>query len=112
MEPEKVVYTSFEEKNNLGGLKHRKYKRKCVEHYASETCPERCVVELYLRNTRRSAQSQQSQWHFLFKTKSTSEVTTFQIKVRGQSYILVIEKSYSIYVETVGCRTYFNFDDD
>ena len=35
-EPEKLVYVSFGEKNNLGGLKHRNMKRKRVEHYINE----------------------------------------------------------------------------
>ena len=35
-EPEKLVYTSFGEKNNLSGLKHRVMKRKRVEHYAND----------------------------------------------------------------------------
>ena len=46
-EPEKLVYTSFGEKNNLGGLKHRAMKRKRVEHYANDACPDRCMVHLY-----------------------------------------------------------------
>ena len=46
-EPEKLVYKSFGEKNNLGGLKHRTLRRKQVEHYANETCPERCLVNLF-----------------------------------------------------------------
>ena len=46
-EPEKLIYTSFGEKNNLGGLKHRTFKRKRIEHYANDTCPERCMVNLY-----------------------------------------------------------------
>jgi hypothetical protein len=46
-EPEKLVYVSFGEKNNLGGLKHRNMKRKRVEHYINEGCPSRCLVRLY-----------------------------------------------------------------
>lgn len=46
-EPEKLIYTSFGEKNNLGGLKHRAFKRKRVEHYANEACSDRCMVSLY-----------------------------------------------------------------
>ena len=46
-EPEKLIYTSFGEKNNLGGLKNRAFKRKRIEHYANEVCPERCMVYLY-----------------------------------------------------------------
>ena len=46
-EPEKLVYTSFGEKNNLGGLKHRAMKRKRVEHYANDVCPDCCMVHLY-----------------------------------------------------------------
>ena len=34
-EPEKLVYVSFEEKNNLGGLKHRNVRQKRIEHYAN-----------------------------------------------------------------------------
>ena len=36
-------------KNNLGGLKHRAVKAKCVEHYANRDRPERCLVQLYKR---------------------------------------------------------------
>ena len=46
-EPEKLVYVSFGEKNNLGGLKHRNMKRKRVGHYINEECPSRCLVRLY-----------------------------------------------------------------
>ena len=46
-EPEKLIYTSFGEKSNLGGVKHRAMKRKCVEHYANDACPDRCMVHLY-----------------------------------------------------------------
>lgn len=46
-EPEKLIYVSFGEKNNPGGLRHRKVKRKRIEHYASENVPERCLVRLY-----------------------------------------------------------------
>ena len=46
-EPEKLIYTSFGEKNNLGGLKHRAMKRKRVEHYANDASPDRCMVHLY-----------------------------------------------------------------
>lgn len=46
-EPEKLVYVSFGEKNNLGGLKHRAVKRKRIEHYANGDCPARCMVRLY-----------------------------------------------------------------
>ena len=46
-EPEKLIHTSFGEKNNLGGLKHRTFKRKRIEHYAKDTCLERCMVNLY-----------------------------------------------------------------
>ena len=46
-EPEKLVYVSFGEKNNLGGLKHRAVERKRIEHYANGDCPTRCLVRLY-----------------------------------------------------------------
>lgn len=46
-EPEKLVYSSFGEKNNLGGLKHRAHKGKRVEHYSNEENPERCLVAQY-----------------------------------------------------------------
>ena len=34
-EPEKLIYVPFGEKNNLGGLKHRSFKQKRIEHYAN-----------------------------------------------------------------------------
>ena len=34
-------------KNNQGGLKHRKIKRKVVDAYENEARPERCIVNLY-----------------------------------------------------------------
>ena len=43
-ELEKLVYVSFGEKNNLGGLK-----RRCIEHCANGDCPTRCLVRLYKR---------------------------------------------------------------
>ena len=47
-EPEKLVFQSFGEKNNAGGLKHRGIKAKVVEHYRNEEIPAgRCLVELY-----------------------------------------------------------------
>ncbi|XP_078383318.1 zinc finger MYM-type protein 4-like [Oculina patagonica] len=46
-EPEKLVYVSFGEKNNLGGLKHRSFKQKRIEHYANSGTPQRCLVQLY-----------------------------------------------------------------
>jgi hypothetical protein len=46
-EPEKLIYISFGEKNNPGGLKHRAVKQKRIERYANETRPERCLVKLY-----------------------------------------------------------------
>ena len=46
-EPEKLVYCSFGEKNNPGGLKHRSVKRKRVEHYVNNDMPERCLVHLF-----------------------------------------------------------------
>ena len=48
MEPEKLVYVSFGEKSNLGGLKHRNMKRKRAELYVNEDCPGRCLVRLYM----------------------------------------------------------------
>ena len=58
-EPEKLVYVSFGEKNNLGGLKHRSLKRKRVEHYMNEDCPSRCLVRLYTRNMWKNAAQKQ-----------------------------------------------------
>ncbi|XP_031549389.1 zinc finger MYM-type protein 3-like [Actinia tenebrosa] len=49
-EPEKLVYTSYGEKNNAGGLKHRSFKGKRVEHYANEERPERCLSDKVLNN--------------------------------------------------------------
>jgi hypothetical protein len=46
-EPEKLVYSSFGEKNNLGGLKHRSFKGKRVEHYVNNEMPQRCTVHIY-----------------------------------------------------------------
>ena len=46
-EEEKLIYCSFGEKNNLGGLKHRGVKAKRIEHYANRDRPERCLVALY-----------------------------------------------------------------
>lgn len=46
-EPEKLIYVSFGEKNNLGGLKHRSFKQKRIEHYANNSTPDRCLVHLY-----------------------------------------------------------------
>ena len=46
-EPEKLVFSSFGEKNNQGGLKHRSVKTKRVEHYANEDIRERCLVYMY-----------------------------------------------------------------
>ena len=46
-EEEKLVYCSFGEKNNLGGLKHCAVKAKRVEHYANRDRPERCLVMLH-----------------------------------------------------------------
>ena len=46
-EPEKLVYQSFGEKNNSGGLNHRGVKRKVIEHYRNEYMPEKCLVLLY-----------------------------------------------------------------
>ena len=46
-EPEKLVYVSFEEKNNLGGLKHRNVRQKRLEHYANDEEPAMCLVRLY-----------------------------------------------------------------
>ena len=46
-EPEKLVYKSFGEKNNQGGLKHRAVKTKRIEHYANKEMPDRCLVNLY-----------------------------------------------------------------
>ena len=45
-EPEKLVYVSFGEKNNLGGLKHRNVRQKRIEHYANDEEP-MCLVRLY-----------------------------------------------------------------
>lgn len=46
-EPEKLVFNSFGEKNNQGGLKHRSIKPKKIEHYANEDVVERCLVKVY-----------------------------------------------------------------
>ena len=46
-EPEKLIYVSFGEKNNLGGLKHRSFKQKRIKHYANNSTPDRCLVHLY-----------------------------------------------------------------
>ena len=46
-EPEKLVYVSFGEKNNLGGLKHRNVRQKRIEHYANDEEPAMCLVRLY-----------------------------------------------------------------
>lgn len=56
-EPEKLIYTSFGEKNNPGGLKHRALRQKKIEHYASETRPERCLVNLYKKYVSKCPQS-------------------------------------------------------
>ena len=34
-----LVYLSFGEKNNLGGLKHRNVRQKRIEHYANDGEP-------------------------------------------------------------------------
>ena len=47
IEPEKLVYVSFGEKNNLGGLKHRNVRQKRIEHYANDEEPAMCLVRLY-----------------------------------------------------------------
>lgn len=33
---EKLIYPSFEQKNNLGGLKHRNIRQRRIEHYAND----------------------------------------------------------------------------
>ena len=46
-EPEKLVYVSFGEKNNLGGLKHRNLRQKRIKHYANDEEPAMWLVRLY-----------------------------------------------------------------
>ena len=47
VERKRLKYTSFAEKNYVGGLQHRKGKAKVVEHHENIVNPERCVVRLY-----------------------------------------------------------------
>ena len=42
-----MAYVSFGKKIKLGGLKHRSFKQKRIEYYASSSTPERCLNQLY-----------------------------------------------------------------
>ena len=46
-EPEKLVYCSFGEKNNAGGLKHPRIRQQKIDLYANVEKSARCVVNLY-----------------------------------------------------------------
>ena len=73
-EPEKLLYNSFGEKNNQGGLKHRSVKPKRIEHYANNDIPERCSVNLYKKYVARCPTGVSGSFYLAPKRKSWMEI--------------------------------------
>ena len=97
-ESEKLIYLSYGEKNNLGGIKHRRVRQKRVEHYANPSSEERCMVQLYKKYIARCPQGVQDKYMFYLSPRRKWKISdegnrqSFIEKKWNLIYVLLQEK--------------------
>ena len=103
-EPEKQVYCSFGEKNNAGGLKHRRIRQKKIEHYANVEKPGSSVVNLYKKYLAKCPEAGKAKDVFYLSARKggkASDKGTYKIvhvNTRNARYYISLTQFLSTYI--------------